>query len=132
MTTDPLIPLADLSERILLQDLATLAALRAEVLAMEEEIAVRRAKTARELALLRAGGAPLQQAHIARWQAEDDLRLRRIEARKLEIAAEEERARSSALEAFGRSRAVDLLMARAKRTRQERTRRRMEQDGAPI
>ncbi|MEM7678817.1 MAG: hypothetical protein AAF449_22775 [Myxococcota bacterium] len=131
MTPEDFAPLADLSERMLLSDLATLSALREELTAAEAEIAALRARAAREIDMLK-GADPAQQQVAAKWQAQAERRMRALIQRKAEIAKEEDRARASALEAFGRDRAVALLTDRARQTRHARQRRRAEQDGMPF
>ena len=132
MTPEQLAPLAGISERMLLRDLAALADLREELARAEAEIAQLRGHAAREVAMLKQGASPAEQQAVAKWQLEADRRLRRLIQRKAEIAEEEEAARASALEAFGRDMAVEILTKRAKKDRLIRRRKQAEQDGMPF
>ncbi|MEL6478748.1 MAG: hypothetical protein AAFR17_15570 [Pseudomonadota bacterium] len=132
MTPERLAALADVSERLLLRDLAILRDLRAEQERAAAEITQLRNRAAREIAMLQTGAGPVEHQAAAKWQAEADRRLRVLAERRAEIVQEEERARAAALEAFGRGRAVELLTTRAKAALRERQRRRAERDGLPV
>lgn len=124
--------LTRVSEHTLMRDLAELARIRAEEQAMIEEIASLRDRAAREIAMIESGATPQEMLITAKWQAQADRRIKALDARRAEISRAEEQARQSAMDAFGRDRAINMLIDREKDAERERYRRRCEMDGIPV
>ena len=113
---DQLTTLAALSEQRKLRDLATLAARRSDLAAIDAKIAYIRRRTVEETLAIHAQGPATHQAH-ATYMKNARRHLNALAAQRADCVEAEDRARDEALRSFGRTGAVEILRQKARTLR---------------